>query len=61
MGCPRRNQTALAIRIAYIENPALDWKLSLLTLYWNPNIALTAGTQYLTHEFIYGFMMNRPL
>lgn len=55
----RRNQVIeTAIRLAYIEEPDLDWKLLLPSLQFSINSALNNSTSTSAHEFLYGHKVN---
>ncbi|KAM4061499.1 hypothetical protein HRG_013183 [Hirsutella rhossiliensis] len=52
----RRNQTVeTALRLAYIEDPNLDWKTLIPSLQWHLNTAYNTSTKTSAHELMYGF------
>ncbi|KAM4062359.1 chromatin organization modifier domain-containing protein [Hirsutella rhossiliensis] len=49
----RRNQTVeTALRLAYIEDPNLDWKTLIPSLQWHLNTAYNTSTKTSAHELI---------
>ncbi|KAM4060255.1 chromatin organization modifier domain-containing protein [Hirsutella rhossiliensis] len=58
----RRNQTVeTALRLAYIEDPNLDWKTLIPSLQWHLNTAYNTSTKTSAHELMYGFPLKGPL
>ncbi|KAM4067501.1 chromatin organization modifier domain-containing protein [Hirsutella rhossiliensis] len=50
----RRNQTVeTALRLAYIEDPNLDWKTLIPSLQWHLNTAYNTSTKTSAHELMY--------